>query len=364
MYKILLTFLFTFLSLTNYAQLTDRVTYLEGNIGSNPVKMILIKNVNPYSTSKNDKYIFSGYYYYHDKMFPIEIAQNLDDNLDPGITRIETVYDGENEIDVFDGKLTNSSFIGTWMTKEEELPFNLSVKKSPCVFAEYVTFEIVGHKDYDEIRAHFTNKFTVPTDTAYQKDIMRFLNNGNYIDVKEFQKRELENFKTTHSSDAQAFIKKYNGDYLYQLNYEKFQTIYPIIIDEKYMVLEHKNYTFFGGDHRKMEINYFNYDLTNKKRIQLSDIININHYPELTNLIESKLRLQYNIPDNEFLGEMSSSPFKVDKVPAPQDFMLVKNGIIIVYQPDSIAEYRFGSLKIFLTKAEIEKYLNSGFEFP
>ncbi len=120
--------------------------------------------------------------------------------------------------------------------------------------------------------------------------------------------------------------------------------------------LEFDRYDYTGGAHGLENAFIKVFDLKNNKALTLKDIFKPGYETALQAALETRLRMQYGIPDKEPLNGEKGILF--DKhITLTDNFYLTGNGIGFIYNPYEIAAYVYGRINLFVPFSELKGLL-------
>ncbi|RYZ23453.1 MAG: DUF3298 domain-containing protein [Sphingobacteriales bacterium] len=140
------------------------------------------------------------------------------------------------------------------------------------------------------------------------------------------------------------------------LNYYQGTRGYIKYNDNGYVVLEDFSDEYTGGAHGYYFSTTHNYDVTNNKELQLTDVLRADKLL-LRTLLEAKYLKDHNLP----IGSPIKKHLFVDHLDASQNFYFNEHGIAFIYHPYEIASYAEGQITILLPYASVKNYLTPAF---
>jgi len=136
------------------------------------------------------------------------------------------------------------------------------------------------------------------------------------------------------------------------LNYAQSQRVWVRYNDHDLLTLESLNYEYSGGAHGNYGSSFYCFDLLNKKRITLSDVIDIDS-ASLQQIVEQHFRTQYHIK----ASSLSEVLFD-EHLSLTDNFYIAENGLGFLYNPYEVASYAQGQINVFIPFAAVKKYLS------
>ncbi|MDR1250019.1 MAG: RsiV family protein [Treponema sp.] len=107
---------------------------------------------------------------------------------------------------------------------------------------------------------------------------------------------------------------------------------------------------YTGGAHGMRKRDYYVFNLDDKRRLVLEDILKDDAKPALDNLVEAALRKQMEIPEWIPLTEQGFFENSVDKL---EDFFLTSQGLGFQWDPYEIAPYAMGLIELVIPYDEL-----------
>ena len=343
-----------FLSINLYSEIKNDISWykcLKGKIGNYPVTMHL---------HKYDKTL-RGYYYYDKYSQPISLFGDVkDDSVMLGA--------GSNNIsESFKGVINKNNFKGTWNNsdKNTSLEFDLAVDGSLSGMFEYVyvygTKQIFRGWDGSP-QGEYTESSVWPTDKYPNSSFIR----TSICDEKKFPAgsktigelmlKNKNNFFAGYMDEnkdlKRSEIEKSDNAYMYSVTDEDNMII--AYFDNKFFVISRMYYTYAGGAHGNYGTGYTVYDLVNKKKLAVSDILTVEGIKNMPLVLEKNFRKQYSVDDKMTLEEYG---LFVDTIPVNDNFILTPGGMAFNYVPYEIGSYAGGEVTIYIPMEDIEKYL-------
>lgn len=321
---------------------------LEGSIGGDQVIIQL---------QKHDSIIFGGYTNQGEEHHLI-----LDSVIGDSLILIDYKLSDREWDDVNAARLhlkwVGNGFNGNWNSKksQETLPV-ITKEKYPQGSLKFDIFE------YKESLTAFKNKKDSPKSKFYFyapnsennwinsefKKAMDSVGTGDWIDIALKQSK---NYLANYVYDAEELIKDYPKMPLAVLNY--FNSNQGIIHynNHGYVVLNKFSDSYSGGAHGYSFSLFHNYDVKNKKKMKLQDVIRIDSN-ELGKIITKNYRISRNIPENE---KLENYLFQ-NKIMPSKEFYFNDLGLGFLYNPYDIASYADGQIFILIPYKQIKPFL-------
>lgn len=120
-------------------------------------------------------------------------------------------------------------------------------------------------------------------------------------------------------------------------------------------------YSNTGGAHGLYTVVYSSFDKKNARQFHIGDIVSKNKFVELTAIAETVFRENQNLQPGESLSD-AGYWFENDQFFLPNNFALLKQGLIFFYNPYEIAPYAAGSFEILLPYEKINALLLAHFQ--
>jgi len=124
--------------------------------------------------------------------------------------------------------------------------------------------------------------------------------------------------------------------------------------DDKLFIISRMYYLYAGGAHGDYGTGFTVYDLVNKKKLEISDILLSEGIKKLPSVLEKNFRKQYAVDDKMSLQDYG---LFVDTIPVNDNFTFTPGGMAFNYVPYEISSYAQGEIMIYIPLEEIEKYL-------
>jgi hypothetical protein len=304
----------------------------------------------------------SGYYYYENEIYPLKIFGDFKKDSLSLISSGDGVHS-----DYFNGVLRAGKYSGKKSENEEiiEVQFELTEDReiSKLFDFEYISDEIRLIKNYDKS----------PTARYAEGTIWPEKNNSNYDYLSKVIADEKKMDMNSHSvawnmkNDMKAYFKSYVEDYsdvtIEMLKKEKYTSSYNMeeedllttpYFDENIFVVSRSYYAFTGGAHGNYGTGFSNYDLKNKRKLALDDIINSEGKAALPKLLEQYFRIGYQVESEKSLMEWG---LFTDTISVNDNFCITPGCLAFCYVPYEIGPYAMGEAFIFIPNKEIEKYM-------
>lgn len=112
------------------------------------------------------------------------------------------------------------------------------------------------------------------------------------------------------------------------------------------------DYYYMGGAHPVRNIYFYNYDLRQKKKLRLDELIKPEGKVDLLRIAEKKFRRTWGIPDTSTFSHYGFE-FPEDRFKLNQNFLLGKNGITFLFNSYEIAPYAMGITEFKIPYREI-----------
>lgn len=334
--RFLTLILFLFAVNKGNAQLSWYKQY-SGTLDKYPITLHLYK-------IKND---YQGYYYYNSQEEPIELGGQLS----RGRLKL-AIYTPSDEVESFEGVLTDKAFNGTWTNTKKRLNFKLTLVPQGEISFDYVF--VTGNKKIkktDEVERDEL-LYTASSVWPAKGDPDNFL--------KQVIRKEFGEEKDT-ASIGKILLRKKNS-FLKATGeidaYEETERLEIAYQDKNILSFSHYNYTDMGGAHGMQGTDYFNVDLQNKRRLVLADIFDtLTIKPFISGILEKYFRQKYKLAKKDPLEET----LLVEKIPITDNILVTGKGINFNYVPYEIGAYAMGDILIFIPYKEFEGFLKPAF---
>jgi len=268
----------------------------------------------------------------------------------------------------FTGKLSNKKFEGVWHADEErKIPFNLEEyypNGSLQFDVHYLHSEVpLVKRETNSPVAEIEMTFLYPSDKYIQPEI---IDSVKKIIVKSYFSEGfsiaepdsmLVNFEQEYFLNYQNQNENWHEMGGASFNWEKIVSM-SVIYNSNYMLcVEYLKYAYSGGAHGMSNIAYDIIYLDDGKVLTFEDIFKEGSEDELSMLLTSQLKKDYEIPKNVTLKDAG---FFVDKVEPNHNIYVNGNGIGFLYNSYEIAPYAQGTTNIFLEFRQIKDLVTKG----
>jgi hypothetical protein len=333
---------------------------MKGTIGKYGVTMQLHRNGHEYS----------GYYYYESSQQPMDLGGKdsagmvLLDAYIPANLENANVYS-----ESFRGNWDGNVYSGSWkMTgKSSSQTFVLQGESSATalnfllVYTEGVTKLQPQNKKSPE--ATFSASSVWPkgnstTDAFIKKELTKIISDTD--STKEIGKILLDQkrqFFKEYRDEQKELTQKDLDMRAEALNYEMYTDIRVVFTSPNLLCLSEYAYSFTGGAHGNYDTNFYAYDIRNRRRLHLDDVIKLEDSVSLSIVLEQKVRREFNIKPTD---KLSSVLFE-DSISANDNFFVTEKGIGFTYHPYEIAAYVYGETTLFIPFSEIKSLLKEDF---
>jgi hypothetical protein len=126
--------------------------------------------------------------------------------------------------------------------------------------------------------------------------------------------------------------------------------------DHRVLSVELDLYAFTGGAHPNTFIELQSYDLATGEPLELADLVAAGAGPRLDELGERLFRRAREIPEGESLAE-AGFWFEDDRFQLTDNFAVIGEGLVFVFNPYEVAPYVFGPTRITLPWSELRGLL-------
>ena len=332
----------------------------EGTIAGQAVVMYLEK----------DDTNFNGYYYYSKIGKPITLAGTAGSNKDSLV--LQEYQPGNSYTDAEVPELrcafSGQELAGEWVSKQKKYPIILKEKYPEGSYS----FEMKKFRDtamlINDPKAPFaTSSCKIPFATGEGEDvkwlndqIKKSLGSGTSRGTTEAIVQELaDSFFASYRRDNTEEIndlKNSEEGYPYRLNYDETMNYIVRYNENALVTIEGTVYSYTGGAHGNYGSLYKNYDVTNRKELQLRDIISADS-ATLQKIVEQQFRIDYKLPSPKPLTEILFDPH----LATTDNFYLSEKGLGFVYNPYEVAAYVVGQVEVFVPYTVLSGYLTPEF---
>ena len=352
-----------------FSQQND-LLYLEGKIGKYPVSMNLFL-----SSDENGITTYTGNYYYHSQEIPIAIFQKENNS------NQLTLYNGgdEDSAEIFDGILENGTYKGVWKQGKKSFQFKLkdSSKKNSIELVHLKNSRevpVYTLNDNDKISGTYLFDWILPKDENLQRYLVENLYlffsdfEEKYSDFTTFTTRVLDDFESEYTEEINSYLKEFEDEneenynpYSWNYSYDSF--FYPYINTARYLVISYYGYQYTGGAHGISYQKFATFDKKKNTWLNLSDVLNLENEEEITQVLDKKIRKEYQIPIDMNLNEPENSIFISAEIFLSHNFTLSKKGITFHYGLYDMTPYVYGFFDLFVPYEDLKPYLNKQFSY-
>ena len=270
--------------------------------------------------------------------------------------------------------ISDSSLTGVWTSadRKKSYPFELKERKTinSLQFAGigvYDSAQYLGFKK-DTPMLRISIAMTEASGTSEEANWL----NGQFkkIMAEGNKKYSSLNLGQTLHAIAKEYVSEYKADvdsslvgvntapdeehYFLNREYDNVGNI--IFLDNNFVSFSLYVYEYTGGAHGNYGTNVFCYDIEQKKRLKLNDILTMDS-SILSGLLDKSYRKKYQIKASDLL----SNQLFVDKIPVNDNFYITSTGIGFIYTPYEIAAYAMGQIKLWIPFSDLKPYLHPDF---
>ena len=267
--------------------------------------------------------------------------------------------------------ITSNGVKGQWISGDGKKIHDISLKENYPAGSHL--FNIVGIRDSlqvflkkDTIMASSSMMLMEPSDASagawYKNALFKTFSDADNSasgSIEQYLKDDTEEYLKHYKAEIDTMLKNdliSDEERTPSLNYENDLNANALYNNNGYLVLDVGSYMYTGGAHGLEGRSMICFDMTQKKEMQLTDIISIDSV-SLQKLVEKNFRtmsgLKASQPLNEILFE--------NKLPANDNFYFTNKGIGFVYQPYEVAAYAMGMIYVFIPYTDVKQYLNPQF---
>ena len=258
----------------------------------------------------------------------------------------------------------NDSITGKWSDADQKktYPIRLGENKPEGTLIDFKKIEkdTVAYSQPEDTTApsfEYSNRLLFPkevTKYSWLRDLLR-KNNGikSHQSIEDYlgndRKRMVEEYQQAVAETQYPEYESWNWDY------DNSQFI--SYNDHDFLTLYTSGYGYTGGAHGRAWAIYDNYDLKNKREVQLSDIVAIDS-TEISKLLETSFRQDQGVKPNQSLKAFGL----FENVIEPNNNFYFDNwGLTFVYNQYEIGPYVMGIIEVFIPWEELEPYLKIDF---
>lgn len=218
----------------------------------------------------------------------------------------------------------------------------------------------LGTLDFKEVKSnyqlqpsyYYKAEAYTSLDEAYEGSVYKNFTSSLIINNINFGKgfpAELNTLiSTTILKNNYHFTKEFNDfDTLFSFIAPDLNTVDVVVqpmyfSDELLCVgIEYISYAM-GASHGQYSTNFFNYDLVKQKEIKLTNLFSTSTLEKITELGSDKFKTKYN-----------RSSADVDNFELPNNFALLQNGILFLFQPYEKGSFAQGAMNFFIPYTEL-----------
>jgi hypothetical protein len=349
----LILFLFFAVVLGSAGQGKTWYKCFKGKIGNDPVTF----NIHRFDDHAG------GYYYYDKYMAPFILLGDFSgDSL--RIFSYVTSYSGEN----FNGILKSGVYSGEWSQDDSDRKMNFRMEEDRELSAMFdyvmVKDERMFFKNYAKSpEATYLEAAVWPGDRNQDKKKLRYIicSEKNFpkdltVISSELHRRQKEFFEG-YFEQNKGLTKKEIEDIGYpsSWNLEEEDHLQLVYMDDHVINLSSSDYLYSGGAHGNYATHYGVYDINNKTRLKLGDVMFDNYIDSLPVLLDKNYRLQNKVPDS--VKRLSEGYLAVDTIYVTDNFGMTPGCVFFDYPPYDIASYADGEIRIYIPIEEVKNYL-------
>lgn len=344
-----------------------------GTIGKIPVTMDLTQETARYDNGYDaGMYIFSGSYFYNRLESPLQLYGYMDEKKN----LILAERNGYDDTGSFSGKIAaDGQFKGMWMSADStrKLPFTLRESYPEGS----VAFELTAMVDSVKLKpgmegspqATYSQTWLAPRkvkDATLAKFIENEVRKGMIGDsLAAMYKDPKTAFKALKDSYFTAYKEEVDFDMepgedvasMGMWSYEESTEGIVAYNQNNLLTIGYMGYAYLGGAHGMYGTTFANYDLKNRKRIELKDVLKPGYENKILPLLERAVRRQFNLQPDQALSEVLFE----DKMALTDNFGLTGKGIFFNYMPYEIAAYAAGEIRVFVSFSELKDLLQPAF---
>ncbi|GHV73274.1 hypothetical protein AGMMS49940_05760 [Spirochaetia bacterium] len=182
--------------------------------------------------------------------------------------------------------------------------------------------------------------------------------------VEEYADKRLHGYDTMYG-EMRSVAEKHPDMSRESLNWFYNETVAYHAGTPRVAVFSRKTESFFSGAHGMQTKDYYVFNLEDKRRLSLRDIIRDDAKQALEDLVEEALRKHMEIPS---WIPLSEGGFFEDSVDRPEDFFVSPGGLGFQWDPYEIAPYSAGIIEVIFPYDQIQGlftdlglYLTNGF---
>lgn len=332
--------------------------YFTGTIANMPV-VVIIESING---------IVSGHYYYEKYRQTIPLTNQPSRQKKGTWHFVEAALgaDSSKSYPVWECTLKNGVLSGTWQNAKRTKSYPIKLKEN---YPEGVTRFSYQHFDRD-CKA-FPDWDSSPVAQLNTYFPVALGSQSRIVWLNQQIKLALS-FDTSLSFEKgrEKWEEKYRADYIENLsgmdssylsaaasNWQSNREVFVKYNGNGLVTLGGQYYEYAGGAHGNPAAINICLDVSNKKVLQLSDILRIDS-AVLQQLLESRFRRDYNLAPDDSLTQILFD----DELLPNKNFGISSSGIYFTYNPYEVAPYVVGIIDIFIPYESLKNYLKEDFK--
>lgn len=275
---------------------------------------------------------------------------------DDEMAKAELIFqkpDGLNFITMDNDGLNKKTYFFENVPASEMIPFNYL-----CYTAHRAIY-FESENGLDSVVMFIQRRYPVPAPGLSESDSMAFVNavlahkNGLPNDFR-YPEDLVKNADIMLVQDYTSLYETGEMEPDYTANWEFNDDVDVVLNQNGLIVTINSLYEYSGGVHGNF--NYFChvYDFKSGNIVVFDDIFTGDYNQVLTELINKKVRDQFEIPADE---SFKSRGFFVDEIPLTENFALYKDYILFVYNIYEIAPFSMGSIEVEILYTDLKEYV-------
>ncbi|MCU0430892.1 MAG: DUF3298 and DUF4163 domain-containing protein [Cytophagaceae bacterium] len=308
----------------------------------------------------SDGKALSGSYYFLGSGELIAISGKID-----SLGKMEWLESvNQKKVGSLSGLIAGDSLIGFWFSRDKK-------KQLPCNLREdyQLALPLRPYFLHDSIRltgdangpvGTYSKLVILPIDSAIPLQQLfkkaQFSSKRLSLRPEELLAEEHLEFKNSYLELKQDYSPEL-GISSFSWDYSNVNTV--LYNDNGYLSLRSANYEFTGGAHGDYSSICLVFSKDSARQIQLKDIFAKGFEKKLNQVINLRLRKQFDVQPNETLADVG---FLVEYLSYSANFYLTSSGVGFVYAPSEVAQDALGEIEIFVPFDEVKSILNKNFK--
>ncbi len=343
--------------------------HIEGRLGLDSVQMELIISASNAALENNHTtFQYQGYYYFKNNDSFVALKSNFLNIQNKDTLILYHDNDDDAKREVFKGLIKNKTYQGVW-TKgyDQAFPFRLEIKETvgmgnlqqyyfDTAIRSSIADDRGGIQQYKILLEWF-----LPVDNTQEENMINHVGLHDANDWKAFCSSTFSELYESYKMAEAA--QNSNEIHLPTFNFLYIDQLYPVVNNDKYLVMLNSIYHFTADVNATKIHRYFTYDKFQQKFLYLSDVLDLTQRDTIEKILNQKIKEQLHLSPQDKLSAQHHIPFVVEVLTLSQDFTLSKNGITFYYPPSTVTPYFLGGFNFFIDYKSLKAVLNKGFQY-